>query len=362
MKLNVILDSHKGEILNLLLAVSFWNRNEKQLKKINIIYIGSFNNWMLIQEYLKIIKSISNVKVSFFEIESLSISKVKRIKNAILLYYNILLLRIKSNLFFVPYDQRSFFYNFLSLLKCKSIALPHTTGLEVYSKGVFNYKLRNDKKIPVLAKIEGCEEYFNSLGFSKIIYGGSFVNKHRSDQVFKNLIKSNNKEKSVYVFTLARNSKQYKKTEWEQTHLSLFNALKNAKVQDIYIGAHPSQDLNDLNYLVSIAKEKSINVDISMIDSLRATNLSSRFISILTSAGQMPFLMGKTVCGFALKEMRNSVKDFGIDPYPYNAIGVEDFTTETELESWLVKDETNISKYPTSILTPMEINNIINAI
>ena len=164
MKLNVILDSHKGEILNLLLAVSFWNRNEKQLKKINIIYIGSFNNWMLIQEYLKIIKSISNVKVSFFEIESLSISKVKRIKNAILLYYNILLLRIKSNLFFVPYDQRSFFYNFLSLLKCKSIALPHTTGLEVYSKGVFNYKLRNDKKIPVLGKIEGCEEYFNSLG------------------------------------------------------------------------------------------------------------------------------------------------------------------------------------------------------
>ena len=94
----------------------------------------------------------------------------------------------------------------------------------------------------------------------------------------------------------------------------------------------------------SIAKEKSINVNISMLDSLRATNLSSRFISILTSAGQMPFLMGKTVCGFALKEMRNSVKGFGIDPYPYKAIGVEDFTTETELESWLIKDETNTTQ------------------
>jgi len=362
MKLNIILDSHKGEILNLLLAISFWNRNEKKIKTINIIYIGSYNNWISIQEYLNIIKTISKVKVSFFEIESLSISRFKKIKNAILLYCNILTLRIKSNLFFVPYDQRSFFYNFIYFLKCKSIALPHTTGLEVYSKGVFNYKLRFSKKIPVLAKIKGCEEYFNSLGFSKIIYGGSFVNKYRSDKVFNNLIKSNKKEKSIYIFTLARDSKQYKIREWEQTHLSLFSALKKAHFQDIYIGAHPTQDMKDLNFLISIAKEKSINISISTSDSLRATHLSSRFISVLTSAGQIPFLMGKSVCGFALKEMRNSVKDFGIDPYPYNAIGVEDFTTESELQSWLNQDETSILKYPKSTLKPIEINDLINAI
>ena len=360
MKLNVILDSHKDEILNLLLAISFWNRNEKQLKKINIIYIGSFNNWMLVQEYLKIIKSISNVKVSFFEIESISISKFKRIKNAILLYCKILILRIKSDVFFVPYDQRSFFYNFLYLLKCKSIAIPHTTGLEIYSKGTFNLKSRFSKNISILAKIPGCEEYFYSLGYSKLIYGGSYIDKFRKDKVFRELTQSSKTKKKLFLFTLHKISKQYTEDQWKLTHETIFKVLKKCQVYDIYLGGHPSQNSDELNELLSLANKFLINVTIFNCGSLKASNLSKLYISILTSAAQVPWLMGKNVCGFALPEMRQSVKNFGNDPYPYKAIEVLDFSNKIDLENWINNSKSNINIQSPFNNNKLELNEIIH--
>ena len=56
---------------------------------------------------------------------------------------------------------------------------------------------------------------------------------------------------------------------------------------------------------------------------------------MLTSAGQHAKSVGKPVCCFASVSMREEVKDFGNDPYPFKDLGVTELVSQKELVQWL---------------------------
>ena len=100
----------------------------------------------------------------------------------------------------------------------------------------------------------------------------------------------------------------------------------------------PSQNKKDLEKII---KRYRGLIDINFVkgNPIKACHSHSIFINILTSAGHHALKLGKPVCNYAPIKMRDQVKEFGNDPYPYSFTTASEITNKLDLKAWL-----NISK------------------
>ena len=336
MSFGLILDSHKDESLNFVLMYSYWFRKKKNSDKLDIIHIGSYENYFDSKIILNELHKFGLVNITHLPVYDINLNKVKRFYYLLLFVIKYFKLLFFSKLLFVPYDQKRWFYFLLKFRLQKTFALPHTLGLEIYNDNIFKEKKKFKKSIPIIAKIKGCEEYFKYLGYRKIIYGGIFFHQSRNDKFFTNLIYSKkSKIDKIHIFTLHKNSNQYSILNWLKTHIVLFKVLKEKKIKSISIGLHPSQPKSDLKLLYKISRRFSVKLIPIYKNALLSFNKNTKYINILTSAGQISYILGAQTCNFLLKSMRKSVKKFGNDPYPYKKIGVLEIDNLIDLTSWL---------------------------
>ncbi|MDC3247582.1 hypothetical protein OAU65_00980 [Gammaproteobacteria bacterium] len=336
MKILCVLDSHLGELHNIVPMFFHWGSNgELKSCHIDFVYIGHNLNSSIIQEELNILRPFVTFSLTVLPIVSPKITSKRKLFNFLLLSIRYVLLR-NYDLTFIPYDQRDVFNIVFKIGSRKLVAVPHTTGDEVYSKDVFkNRNLRNKKKFPVLTKSTASSEYFLALGFHDCIVTGKYF----ECQEYLDLIHSNNEvkdeTKKLCIFTLTRTSKLFSEKNWLQVHYDILISAAEAGFSNVFIKTHPSQPKEDLDDLFIFADKLSIKILLVSGNPIIAASRFDIFITVLTSAGQHAKSVGKPVCCFASFSMREEVKDFGNDPYPFKDLGVIELVSQKELVQWL---------------------------
>ena len=218
----------------------------------------------------------------------------------------------------------------------KLVAVPHTTGDEVYSAGVFkNRNMRSKKGFPVLTKSSASTEYFLALGFKDSIVTGKYFECQQYLDIINPPEDVKDEAKKLCVFTLTRTTKLFSEKSWLQVHHDILVSAVEAGFSSVFIKTHPSQPKEELDDLVVFAEKLSIKMLLVSGNPSVAASRFDIFITVLTSAGQHAKSVGKPVCCFASASMREEVADFGNDPYPYKNLGVTELVSQKDLVQWL---------------------------
>lgn len=331
-----VMDSHLGELYNIVPMFFHWGNNgELKSCHIDFVYIGHSLNASIIQEELDILRPFVSFNLTVLPIVSPKISSINKFVNFLLLSIRYVFFR-KYDLTFIPYDQRRIFNLVFTLGSGKLVAVPHTTGDEVYSAGVFkNRNMRSKKGFPVLTKSTASSEYFLALGFKDCIVTGKYFECQQYLAVIHPPENVNGEAKKLCVFTLARTTKLFSEKSWLQVHHAILVSAAEAGFSSVFIKTHPSQPKEDLDDLFVFAEKLSIKMLLVSGNPSVAASRFDIFITVLTSAGQHAKSVGKPVCCFASDSMREEVSAFGNDPYPYRNLGVTELISQKELVQWL---------------------------
>lgn len=306
--------------------------------------MGSNKNYHSIFPILKTLEKFGDLKIRHCPVYEVKYSKIKRILHFLKALSHSTIMLFHCRTIFVAYDFPQVLLKYYNLIKKKNIfALPHTLGLECYAQGVFKTTREPLHSIPVIAKIPCSPEYFNYLGFKKIIFAGVYYYS-RQDEYFNDLMKCESKQNyDAVVYTLHSKSDQYSLNSWTETFHDIFNALKNADLDSVGIALHPSQHASDFQLLKNLASSFSLNIFRMTGFALTTIQQSSCFINVMTSAGQIPLAAGKNVCNYGSNMMRKEMLKFGNDPYPYSQFTVEEIETSKNLSTWLLLDSVSIT-------------------
>lgn len=339
LKIGLILNSHRDESLNYALMHSYWFENYSSDISLIVLYMGSNKNYHSIFPILKTLEKFGDIKIRHCPVYEVKYSKIKRILHFLKALSHSTIMLFHCRTIFVAYDFPGSLLNYFYLIKRKNIfALPHTLGLECYAEGIFKTTRKSYYNIPVIAKIPCSSEYFNYLGFNKIICAGVYYY-NRQDEYFNDLIKYENKQNyDVIIYVLHSKSEQYTINSWKETFYDIFSALNNVNLNNIGIALHPSQPPSDFELLKDLAAR--FNFDLVKITepAIKTIKQSHCFINVMTSAGQIPFAAGKKVCNYGSYLMRKEMLIFGNDPYPYAQFSVEEIEKTQILENWLLLD------------------------
>lgn len=305
--------------------------------------MGSNKNYHSIFPILKTLEKFGDLKIRHCPVYELKYSKIKRILNFLKALSHSTIMLFHCRTIFVAYDFPGFLLNYFYLIKRKNIfALPHTLGLECYAEGVFKTTRKSYYNIPVIAKIPCSSEYFNYLGFNKIICAGVYYY-NRQDEYFNELIKYENKQiYDAIIYVLHSKSKQYSINSWKETFYDIFMALNNADLYSIGIALHPSQSSSDFQLFKDLSAKFNFEIFKIAGPALATIQQAHCFINVMTSAGQIAFAAGKKVCNYGSDRMRKEMSTFGIDPYPYAQFNVEEIDKAQILENWLLLDSVPI--------------------
>tara|TARA_B100000963_G_C22639977_1_gene679876 strand:+ start:2302 stop:3393 length:1092 start_codon:yes stop_codon:yes gene_type:complete len=330
-KIRVILDSHLGELFNISPMFFYWN-DKKELSEFDLefIYIGSS---ILHEDIIR--------ELSFLEKNNFSFKKIQIVSKTLgviskginfLRFAAYIMLRKKPYLTLVPYDQKQIFY---SLVSCRSemiAAFSHTSGEEVYSSDFYKNKLlRKNKDIPLLIKNPLGKEYGKSLGYREFVVTGNYSS---NTDFHKFLSKETNLTTEYCIFSLGKQDKMFLDSAWEAAHNDILQSMVDAGIKNTNIKLHPSQDMNDFEELI-IRYEGKIDINFVYGNPIKACNSHRVFINVLTSAGHHALQLGKQVCNYAPIELRDQVKEFGNDPYPYSFTSASEITNKSDLKAWL---------------------------
>tara|TARA_Y100000768_G_scaffold223840_1_gene168951 strand:+ start:22537 stop:23667 length:1131 start_codon:yes stop_codon:yes gene_type:complete len=330
--IRIILDSHQGELYNLAPMLFFWIQEKKFTStNLEIIYVGHQMTNSQIESGLQFLKGRIDFSLVNFEF----VSNRKNLLQKIISFLSFLLyifVNPKAWITLVPYDQKRIFYFFVNFASLKLIAFSHTSGYETYSKGFYHQKnLRYSKDFPILIKSKEGKEYANALGYSKYIISGNYNNL----EAYQNHITKNIQSKNdICIFSYGKQDKMFKDQSWEETHLEIFRALQNCCIEEISIKLHPSQNRSDIFELID---KNNLNININFLEGnpILAAYSFERFIAVLTSAGHHAIDLNKPVCCYASSKMRDEVRAFGNDPYPYSQFNAEEISSQKKLEDWL---------------------------
>ena len=344
LKIGLILNSHRDESLNYALMHSYWFENYSSDVSLIVLYMGSNNNYYTIFPILKTLEKFGDIKIRHCPVYEVKYSKIKRILLFLRALSRSTIMLFHCRTIFVAYDFPWSLLNYFYLIKRKNIfALPHTLGLECYAEGIFKTTRKSYHNIPVIAKIPCLSEYFNYLGFNKIICAGVYYY-NRQDEYFNELIKyENNQNYDVIIYILHSKSKQYSRFSWKETFHDIFMALNNANLDSIGIALHPSQSSSDFQLLKDLSARFNFEIFKITEPALKTIEQSNCFINVMTSAGQIPFAAGKKVCNYGSNIMRKEMLKFGNDPYPYAQFTIEEIETPTNLTKWLISDSASIT-------------------
>ena len=206
----------------------------------------------------------------------------------------------------------------------------------MYSNDFYKNKLlRNSKNISLLIKNPSSQEYGESLGYRKFIVTGNYS----SNPNFHEFICEEINFNSEYcIFSLGKQDKMFSDYAWETAHMDILQSMVDVGIKETIIKLHPSQNKKDLEKII---KRYRGLIDINFVkgNPIKACHSHSIFINILTSAGHHALKLGKPVCNYAPIKMRDQVKEFGNDPYPYSFTTASEITNKLDLKAWL-----NISK------------------
>lgn len=301
--------------------------------------MGSNKNYQASYPILLTLEKFGDLKIKHCPVYDLKYSKIKRILFFLRALSRSTIMLFHCRTIFVAYDFPRSLLSYFYLIKRKDIfALPHTLGLECYAEGIFKTTNKSYHNIPVIAKIPCSSEYFNSLGFNKIICAGVYYYK-RQDEYFKELIKYENKQNyDAIIYVLHSKSKQYSINSWKETFYDIFMALNNADLDSIGIALHPSQSSSDFQLLKDLSARFKFEISKIAGPALATIQQAHCFINVMTSAGQIPFAAGKKVCNYGSYRMRKEMSTFGNDPYPYAQFNVEEIDEAQILENWLSLD------------------------
>ena len=340
MKILCVLDSHVGELHNLVPMIFHWGKSGELLHShIDFVYVGYMLNASEILKELSILQPYVTFDLKLLPILSPRNFGLHKVLNFLQLAIRYVLFK-RYRLTFIPYDQRPLFNRLFMFRKGQIFAVPHTTGDEVYSEGVFkNRALRKKKGFPVLAKSSASQEYFSALGFDHCIVTGRYF--QSQDYLDTIIFPENTQEEGIKlcIFTLARHTQLFSEDSWIKVHRDILLTVAEAGLSNVYIKIHPSQPSGDLDDLLIYAKKLSVNV---VLVSTNPSIVAARFdifITVLTSAGQHAKAVGKPVCCYASPEMREEVRKFGNDPYPYSKLDVPEIVSRKELAQWLKNSE-----------------------
>lgn len=343
MKILCVMDSHIGELHNLVPMFFHWGRNgELNHCHIDFVYIGHVLNESVIRDELNILKPFVSFELTILPIVSPKKVVLKKLVNFFRLGFKYVLVK-RYVLRFIPYDQRNIFNSLFKLGTGKLFGVPHTTGDEVYSEEVFKERrMRSKKGFPVLAKTSASNEYFKALGFDHCIVTGKYF---ECDEYLKLILPEftdDDNEPKLCVFSLSRYTKMFSEENWFRAHQIILESAYHAGYKKIYIKLHPSQLLSDLDDLFVFSRGFPIEIIIVSGHPSAASMQFDLFLTILTSAGQHALALGKPVCCFACKSMRAEVAVFGNDPYPYMNSNADEVSSQEDLDRWFanVKIET----------------------
>ena len=336
LKILCVMDSHLGELHNLVPMFFHWGNNgELKDCHIDFVYIGHTLSASIILEELEILRPYVTFELTVLPIVSPRICSIKKIFNFLLLSIQHVFLR-RYSFTFIPYDQRAVFNMVFRLGSRKLVAVPHTTGDEVYSEGVFkNRNLRSKKSFPVLTKSCASKEYFSALGFDEIIVTGKYFECQQYIDVIHPSEDFKDGAKKLCIFTLNRITKLFSEKNWLQVHYDILVSAADAGFSSVYIKTHPSQPKEDLDDLFILAEKLSIKLLLVSGNPSLAAKRFDIFITVLTSAGQHAKSVGKPVCCYATSSMRSEVAEFGNDPFPYQNLGVSELVSKADLGCWL---------------------------
>ena len=335
-KILCVMDSHLGELHNIVPMFFHWGNNgELKSCHIDFVYIGHSLNASIILEELDILRPFVTFNLTVLPIVSPRMSSINKLVNFLFLSVRYVFFRTYG-LTFIPYDQRHVFNIVFTLGSGKLVAVPHTTGDEVYSAGVFkNRNMRSKKGFPVLTKSTASSEYFLALGFKDLIVTGKYFECQQYLDVIHPPEDVKDEAKKLCVFTLTRTTKLFSEKSWLQVHHDILVSAAEAGFSSVFIKTHPSQPKKDIDDLVVFAEKLSIKMLLVSGNPSVAASRFDIFITVLTSAGQHAKSVGKPVCCFASASMREEVAAFGNDPYPYKNLGVTELVSQKDLVQWL---------------------------
>jgi len=350
LKILCVMDAHLGELHNIVPMFFHWGKNgELKHCHIDFVYIGHDLNASIIQNELNILCPFVSFKLVILPIVSPTMSGLYKFINFFRLSIWYIFLG-RYCLRFIPYDQRPLFNKIFMLGSGKLIAVPHTTGDEVYSAGVFkNKQIRSKKKFPVITKSSASKEYFSALGFNDCIVTGKYFESKEYLDVIIPSVDAQDANLKLCIFTLSRITKLFSQKNWLQVHHEILISAAQAGFSQIFIKLHPSQPKEDLDDLFIFAEKLPLKIFLVSGNPSVAVSQFDIFITVLTSAGQHAKSLGKPVCCYASASMRQEVADFGNDPYPYKRLDVAEVVYKENLIKWLK----NSLKHPT---TPNLIN------
>ncbi len=341
MKINVVLDSHVGELylINPMLYRWYVSGELDSQTQINIFSLTRKHSKDSVEKELFWAKGIGALKFVGFDVVNGNVGTLAKIIKAF--WYLKFLIMIWFNrsakLNFLPYDQKRHFYSILrKILKGKRFAIPHTTGPEIYKESVLvdSAHQRFSKDLPVLAQNSLSNAYFRMMGYEKQVVVGAY---HESKN-FQEALSSNlsglpaKTKKEVVIFSLGLNDKMFTYEEWLESHKVIFEVLSEFDELDVLIKLHPSQSSQQFvsNFPDSVEGCRVVECHPEVVSSR-----SDFFITIMTSAGHHAISKNKPVANFGLPSLRSSVSAFGNDPYPYQQFSIPELTSKNEIRSWL---------------------------
>ncbi len=339
--INIIIDSHIGELYLISPMLHKWHIDGelKNISTINVISLSQRHTEASIRKELFWANDIYDFNVFEFDVVNSNLGRFSKFKKAINFFHFIFCVFFKrnANINFLPYDQKNYFYSLvLAILHGRNFAVPHTTGPEVYNQEVLveSKHKRKRKPLPVLIQDKKSKTYFKMLGFEKQIPVGAYhsLNSFYIDleRTYNNISPKKNIE--VVLFSLGVNKNMFSMDEWVDTHYSIFNFFSSKSNNiDFLVKLHPSQNKNQF-----LQTFNEFNNLIKVVD-VHPEFLSHRcdmFISIMTSAAHHAINKEKVVANFGLPALRESVRNFGNDPYPYKLFNIPELTTSEGLQAW----------------------------
>ena len=215
--------------------------------------------------------------------------------------------------------------------------------------------MRFKKKFPALIKSESGREYSRALGYKQSIVTGDY-------SLFQNYISflskpSEMNENALCLFSFGKQDDMFDDNAWEETHKDIFNSIESSRFTELYIKLHPSQNPADIKLLLAASGLKK-KVEFIEDHPLKAATKFNYFITILTSAAQHASILNKEVCCYASKSMRDQVKQFGNDPYPYSSFKAYEISSKSDLMKWL--NNTEHTKDNDSIVTKNHLLSLKN--
>ena len=341
MKINFVLDSHVGEmyLISPMLYKWYLSGELKIDSEVNIYTINKKIDERIIRRELDWVGDKFLLNISEFDVINSRSGAVSKFKKALsLLFFLRSIYRTKSAvLTILPYDQKEVFYRLtLKLLSGRVVAIPHTTGPEVYNDNDMDMTKHNKsrKLLPVLTQSGKSRKYFENLGFEHQIEVGAY---HALEDFSSMITASINDmpekdSKELVLFSLGLNSDMFTFEQWVEVHKVVLDVLVEFKEVKTYIKLHPSQSKSDF------LKYFSEYTDSFTLITCHPESISHRadyFISIMTSAAHHALGKNKSVANFGTASFRQAVKQFGNDPYPYKIFSVPEIETKKDLKEWV---------------------------